>query len=376
MSHNTDFDDPSRRAEYNPTKGYHTKDLRRITKVHRFLLVSCVLVGFVASLPPAAIAASPVRVGVVGLDNYQAVAYTQLFNNPKAEGDLAGLRVVAAVPLGSPDIQESVEGLPKWKEQIGKYGVELVDTVEQLLERCDVVMIMSLDGRKHLEQARPVLKAGKPLYIGRPLSASLADAVEIYRLAKEHGTPCWSSSQHRFSPGFIGMRDHPEVGKVLGCDVYGGCPTEPHHPELFWHAVHSVETLFTIMGPGCESVTCTSTPTAEVVTGVWADGRVGTYRGIKQGAVKYSATVFGDKGVSVSGIYGHGVPEKGIVPTRDKYMGYEGIAIQMARFFKGGETPVSAAETRQIFAFMEAAHSSKRQGGGKVSLESVLQQAQ
>src|ERR671929_142882 len=81
------------------------------------------------------------------------------------------------------------------------------------------------------------------------------------------------------------LHNHPEVGKVLGCDVYGGCPTEPHHAELYWHAVHGIETLYTIMGPGCESVRCTSTPYAESITGVWADGRVGTYRGIKKGAL-------------------------------------------------------------------------------------------
>src|SRR5688500_5738234 len=52
---------------------------------------------------------SPVRIGVLGLDNYQAVAYAQLFNDPKATGDLAGVRVVAAYPVGSPDIEESVE---------------------------------------------------------------------------------------------------------------------------------------------------------------------------------------------------------------------------------------------------------------------------
>src|SRR5205814_9409034 len=142
-----------------------------------------------------------------------------------------------------------------------------------------------------------VLKAGKRLYIGRPLAASLGDAVAILDLAVATKTPCWSSSQHRYSPGFIGMRNNPEVGQVLGCDVYGGCAAEPHHAEFFWHAVHGIDTLYTIMGSGCESVTCTSTPLAEVITGVWSDGRVGTFRGIKQGTIKYSATVFGDKGV-------------------------------------------------------------------------------
>jgi predicted dehydrogenase len=318
----------------------------------------------------------PVRIGVLGLDNYQGLAYTQLFNDPKASGDLAGLRVVAAFPAAaSADIPESVDSLPKWKAEIVKQGVKLVASVDELLQNCDAVMIMSLDGRKHLEQATPVLMAGKRLYIGRPLAASLADAVAIMRLAEKTKTPCWTSSQHRFSPGFIGMRNHPEVGRVLGCDVYGGCPTEPHHAEFYWHAVHSIETLYTIMGPGCESVRCTSTPFAEAITGVWTDGRVGTYRGIKKGELKYSATVFGDKGVSVAGIYGHGVPVNGVVPTNDKYMGYEGIAIEMAKFFKGGPAPVNAAETLEIFAFMEAAHESKRQKGAAVRVADVLEKA-
>jgi predicted dehydrogenase len=318
----------------------------------------------------------PVRIGILGLDNYQAVAYTQLFNTPQAAEDLKGLRVVAALPgAASDDIPESVENLPKWKKAIIDFDVKLVDSVEELLGTCDAVMIMPLDGRKHLELATAALKAGKRAYIGRPLAASFDDAVAILQLAEQTKTPCWTSSQHRFSPGFIGMRNHPEVGKVLGCDVYGGCPTMPHHAEFYWHALHSLETLYTIMGPGCESVRCTSTPLAESITGVWSDGRVGTYRGIKQGAIKYSATVFGDQGVSVAGIYGHGVPVKGVVPTQDKYMGYEGIAIEMARFFKGQAAPVSAAETLEIFAFMEAAHESKRQKGAAVRVADILAKA-
>lgn len=316
----------------------------------------------------------PVRVGVLGLDNYQAVAYAQLFNNPKATGDLAGVKVVAAFPAeASADIPESVKSLPMWKEQIVTFGVELVPSVDELLRRCDAVMIMSLDGRKHLEQAKAVLKAGKRLYIGRPLAASLEDAVAILKLAEETKTPCWTSSQHRYSPGFSGMRNHAEVGKVLGCDIYGGCPTEPHHAELYWHSLHSIEALYAIMGTGCETVRCTSTSVATSITATWSDGRIGTYRGIKKGALKYSATVFGDKGVSVAGIYGHGVPVNGVVPTNDKYMGYEGIALEMGKFFRGGPVPVTASETLEIFAFMEAAHESKRQNGVPIRIADILE---
>ena len=197
-------------------------------------------------------------------------------------------------------------------------------------------MIFSLDGRLHLEQATPILKAGKPLFIGRPLASSADDAAAILKLSIETKTPCWSSSQHRYSTGFIGMRDHPEVGKVLGCDVYGGWDEKAPEADKFMRPLHSIETLYTIMGPGVVSVSCTSTPITESFTCLWKDGRVGTYRGIKQGAIKYSATVFGDKGVSTSGIYGHGVPVNGIVPTDDKYVGYEPLATEMA---KSGRAP-------------------------------------
>ncbi|MFM8274767.1 MAG: Gfo/Idh/MocA family protein [Gemmata sp.] len=328
-------------------------------------------------LPAAARRAAdqPIKVGIIGLDNYQAVAFTQLFHDPKAGDDLKGLKVVAAFPAGSSDIEESTRELPKWEDQIKKFGVGIVKSPDEVIKQSDAILLMSVDGRAHLEQLKPILQAGKPVYVGRPLAASLADAVEIFRLAAEHKTPIFSCSQHRFSPGFIGMRKHAEVGEVQGADVYGGCPREPHHPDLFWHGVHGVETLYTIMGPGCVSVTRASTDLAELVTGEWKDGRVGTYRGIRKGAVKYSATVFGTKGVSTAGIYGHGVPIKGVVPTNDKYMGYEGVATEIAKFFKTRTPPVSAEETIELFAFMEAAEESKRQKGAPVKIADVLVKA-
>jgi predicted dehydrogenase len=317
---------------------------------------------------------APIRVGIVGLDNYQALAFTQLFHDAKATGDLKGIRVVAAFPGGSRDVEESVQSLPKWVPEMKKMGVKIVDSIDKVVAESDAFLIMSLDGREHLKQFRAVAKAGKPVYIGRPLAASLADAVEIFDVAKKHKVPIFSCSQHRFSPGFSGMRNHPEVGKVLGCSVYGGCSTEPHHPDLFWHAVHGIETLYTIMGAGCETVTRASTPETEFLTGVWKDGKIGTFRGIRKGAIKYRAIVFGDKGISPSGDYGYDVPKDWVAPHKE-YMGYKGVAIEIARFFRTGKPPVSAEETIELFAFMEAAHQSKARGGVPVKLADVLAKA-
>jgi predicted dehydrogenase len=328
-------------------------------------------------------AAEPVRVGILGIDNFGSVAYTEFLNRPHAEGVFAGVRVVAAYPIGSADYPDSDKLVASWKDQLLKMyqspkdpkdavpPIEMVDSVEALLAKCDAVMIFSMDGRLHRKQAEQVLRAGKRLFISRPLASSPDDAVAILKMAEELKTPCWSSSQHRYSTGFSAMRDHPEVGRVIGCDVYGGWTVNAPDADKFTRPLHSIETLYTIMGPGVISVTCASTPTAESITAVWRDGRIGTYRGIKTGAVKYSATVFGEKGVSTAGIYGHGVPVNGVVPTNDKYVGYEGLATEIAKFMKGGPVPVSPAETLEIFALMQAAEESKAQNGAVVRLKNL-----
>ncbi len=320
-------------------------------------------------------AAEPIRVGIIGFDSYQALAFTQLFHKPPADNpDLTGLKVVAAWPGGSADLEKTLSDVERWKPRLIDQGVRIVDSIDEVLKTSDAVMIMTVDGRAHLELARKALTAKKPVYIGRPMAASLEDVIEMFDLAKKYKTPLFSCSQHRFSPGFIGMRNHPEVGKVQGCSVFGGCPLVDHHPDLFWHAIHSIETLYTIMGPGAVSVTRASTADAELVTGVWDDGRIGTYRGIRKGAIKYSALVFGEKGVAPAGKYGYAAPVNGVVP-KGRYKGYEGVATEIAKFYKTNELPIPPNETIELFGFMEAAHESKRLAGTPVRVKSVLEAA-
>lgn len=347
----------------------------------KLLLITVCLIGSIASSH----AAEPVKVGLLGIDNFGSVAYTEFLNRPHAEGVFEGVRVVAAYPVVSDTYPDSANLQEQWKKQLlAMYQnpkdpkdavppIEMVGSIDELLKKVDAVMIFSIDGSKHLEQATPVLKAGKRLFISRPLAATPEDAIAIFKLAVETKTPCWSSSQHRYSAGFSGMRNHPEVGKVIGCDVYGGWTVNAPEADKYLRSLHSIETLYTIMGPGVASVTCTSTPSAECFTCLWKDGRVGTFRGIKEGAVKYSATVFGDKGVSTAGIYGHGIPVKGVVPTDDRYVGYEGLAIELAKFLKGGPPPVSPEETLEIFALIQAAEASKAQNSAVVKLKNLAE---
>ncbi len=319
------------------------------------------LLGILLAACGAARAEEPeLRVGILGLDAH-GLPFTQLLNAADKPAELAGVRVVAAWPGGSPDIEISRDLLAKSVEPVRALGVEIVDTIDDVLAKCDVVMILGIDGRPHLEQARQVIAAGKPFFIDKPVAASLADTVLVYRLAEEAQVPCFSSSSLRYSPGIWGMRNDPAVGEVRGCDAYGpNAPLEPTHPDLFYYGIHGTEMLFTIMGTGCVSVTRVRTDGTDVVVGVWDDGRVGTFRGIRDGARGFGATVFGTKGIAPAG----------------PFVGYPPLMVEIVRFFKTGKPPVAAAETLEIYAFMEAADESRRRGGAPVTLQSVMQKAQ
>lgn len=320
-------------------------------------------------------AAEPVRVGILGFDNYQSLAFTQVWHKPPEDNpDDGGLKVVAAWRGGSPDIEETLVDIERWEPRLIELGVSIEDSIDAVLAKCDAVIIMTIDGRAHLKVAEHALKARKPTYIGRPMAASLEDVIAIFDLARKYDTPVFSCSQHRYSPGFLDMKNHPEVGEVIGCNVFGGCPTVDHHPDLFWHAIHSFDTLYTIMGPGAVTVTRARTDDAELITGVWKDGRIGSYRGIRRGKPKYSATVFGDKGVAPAGIYGYPAPVNGVVP-KSRYKGYENVATEIAKFFKSGKLPIEPEETIELFGFMEAAHESHRRGGVPVRIDEVIAKA-
>ncbi|MFH1920704.1 MAG: Gfo/Idh/MocA family oxidoreductase [Planctomycetota bacterium] len=328
----------------------------RVTVAYLF----CVLVLLAASVPiHAAEPAAPLKAGIIGLDAH-ARSWAQILNDPNAPGELGEMTVVAGFPGGSADIPQSLELLEKGKEAFREMEVPIVDSIDALLEKVDVVMILSIDGRSHLEQARPVIAAGKTVYIDKPIAGSLADAIRIFRLAKEHNVPCFTSSSLRFAPDTIGMKTNPAIGEIRACDQYSPCSLEPHHPDFFWYGIHGVEPLFTVMGMGCKTVTRVHAEGQDVAVGVWEGGRIGTVRGIRDSQRGYGSTVFGTKAILPAGGFG----------------GYEPLLVEIVKFFKTGVSPVSEAETLEIFAFMEAADESKRQGGIPVSIESIMQKAQ
>ena len=124
------------------------------------------------------------KVGIIGLDTSHSVAFARTLNDPSAGTEFGGYRVTAAYPKGSNDIKSSVDRIPGYTEDVKKLGVEITDSIEELLEKTDVILLETNDGRLHLEQALIVMKAGKRMFIDKPIAASLSDAIAIFNLAE------------------------------------------------------------------------------------------------------------------------------------------------------------------------------------------------
>jgi predicted dehydrogenase len=303
--------------------------------------------------------AADLRIGLIGCDTSHSVAFTTLINDPNDKHHVPGGKVVAAFKGGSPDIPSSINRVPEYSQKLEKtFGVKFFDSIPELCREVDVVLLESVDGRPHLEQVRPVLAAHKPVFIDKPVAGSLRDVLEIDRLARENKTPWFSSSAYRFYDSMVELKS-ANVGEIRGAISYGPCELEEHHPDFFWYGIHPVEALYTVMGPGCESVVRTTTTNADVATGVWSGGRVGTFRGVRgsTAAGSHAVTVFGSKAVAEQ--------KRGADD-------YAPLVQGIMQFFQTGIAPVPNRETIEIYAFMEAADESKREGGKPVKISEVM----
>lgn len=302
-------------------------------------------------------AAEPLRVGLIGLDTSHVIAFTSILHDATHKNHVPGARVVAGFKGGSPDIESSWSRVDQYTQQLqDQHGVKIYDTIEEMCRHVDAVMLESVDGRPHLEQARPVIAAGKPLYIDKPMAGSLRDVLEIFRLAREAGVPVFSSSSLRYGRTTQEVRGG-SLGKVTHAETWSPAHVEKTHPDLFWYGVHGVESLFTVMGTGCQTVTRGKTDDGRIeVIGQWEGGRTGIFREAKSG---YGGLAKGEKGESPVGAYD----------------GYHPLVAEIVTFFQTKKPPVAAEETIELFAFMEAADESKRRGGEAVSIKEVLQKA-
>lgn len=304
-----------------------------------------------AALAMCALAATAadLRLGIIGTDTSHVTAFTKILNDSSSPQHVSGARVVAAFKGGSKDLPDSYKRVDKFAEELRtKWQVEFVPDIPSLCAKVDGVMIESVDGRQHLEQVKQAVASGKPIWIDKPLASSLEDAREIERAANGRA-PWFSTSALRYGKDIEAMKFPDTTGVV----AWGAGPLGAEQLDLTYYAIHVVELLYAILGPGCEEVTRTHTEDADVIVGKWRGGRTGEVRAIRPD-IDYGALVFRDGG------------KVAISPKIDD--SYRPLVAEIVKFFQTQRPPVPNEETLEVMEFMNAAQRSLSLGGAPVKL--------
>ncbi len=295
------------------------------------------------------------RLGIVDFDSSHCVEFTWRLNHARLDRDqfVDGARVVAGCP-GRSDM--SPERIPGFLSELQRLGIEIVSQPEELIGRVDAVLVLSICGAAHLARVKPFLEAGIPAFVDKPFACSVSDAAEMIRLAHQHDTFLMSASGMRFADETLRLREqHDQLGPLHGAVVYGPAKRADGNPGLFHYGIHSVELLLEIMGPGCESVMTTFADGAEVVTGRWSDGRIGSIRGNRQGSTAYGFVAFCERGV---------VPQA--VSTR---YSYRNLLHALVASLDARKPAVALSSSLEVVQFIKASLLSEQSGGVSVALK-------
>ena len=306
---------------------------------------------------PASLSAADLRLAIVGLDSSHCEQFTQRLNDPANPNHVPGARVVSAFPAGSPDLPMSADRIQGFTTTLrDQLGVRIASSIADAVADVDAILLLSLDGRPHLKEVQAVAALKKPIFLDKPVAASLKDVVQIYSIAEKAGAPIFSASSVRWYPGVTAVVS-ADAGATNGAISYGPAHQLAHHPDLFFYGIHPTEALFTVLGSGCEKVVFTASSKTSVATGTWTDGRLGTLVAVHSGAQDYKVVRFGEAKIVEQTSGGDYTP----------------MLREVVQFFRTGIAPVTPAQTIEIYAFMEAANESKKKQGKPVTLREVLE---
>lgn len=291
------------------------------------------------------------RIGMIGLDTSHCTQFARILNDLSYPLHVSGGRVTVAWPGGTPDFEKSISRVEGYTRELREqFGVNIVDSPEQVAEQCDGILMTAVDGRRHVELFRRIAGYGKPVFIDKPFTTTAQDAEEIARLGREHGVVWMSSAPVRFSRRLQEAAADSAKGGIVGADAFGPLKFEAALPGWFWYGIHTVEALYTIMGRGCEEVRAHVADGHDVVVGRWKDGRIGTARGNHGENSEQGAFIHRVRGTDYADL--NPVP---VTPYR-----YE--MESALKMFRERRPSIDERDSIEIVRFIEAANESRTTG--------------
>lgn len=295
---------------------------------------------------------APIRIGLAGIDNTRVPAFAKLLHDEDGAEHVGGAAFAAAWPgQPSPDFAMSHARYDRFLGELrDRFGVPMLDSLDEASERVDAWMLEAVDGRGREALFGRLVAYGKPIFVDKPFALDSRAAARMVDQAAKAEVPVMSCSALRYAGRLVKALDEYSLGRIEGADFHGPMELEPTQPGYFWYGIHTAELLFRTLGPGCIAVTAKRTETSDVAFAEWEDGRSGILRGFRSGNEKFGGVLY---------------REKGSVHIDDLSVGVPYLATllkEVVSFFRNGVSPVKPEETLEIIRFLEAANESVANG--------------
>ena len=213
------------------------------------------------------------------------------------------------------------------KEWAEKFGVELCQSVEELCEKSDYILILApSDPEVHLRLCKAAFPCGKRTYVDKTFAPDYQTAKEIFELGEKYGVKFFSSSALRYAEEletFVGVKEITTTG--------GGSSLEEY-------IVHQVEMLVKTLGVGATRIRATTEEDTVCLQVEYADGRKGYMR------------------------FSPYLPFSVATETEHREVQsyfFKGLIADILRFYNEGTTSFDVAQTLEVMKIREGAIKAK-----------------
>lgn len=230
------------------------------------------------------------------------------------------------------------EGKLPLAEYCKKYNVAKADSMEQVIEECDCLVVLSPDNvERHEDLTKLPLASGKPVYVDKPFAESLASGKRMVARAREHNTPLMSSSALRFDSTV------ENATKAIGDQPVNFVGTRG--PGVWAiYAIHQVEPMVAIMGTGADRVMQCGAGDNQIMVIEYPDKRRGLFSQVPNHGFQFSVQ------------YGEG----GVIVENNMPDFFPRFIEAMLRFFDTGKSVIPLEQTLEIAAILEAGSAALR----------------
>lgn len=273
------------------------------------------------------------KVGIIGTDT----SHVEIFAKESLSGNYLDVHLEGYVPFCSPDFEISFSRTEMYEPFLQNHAVIRYGTPEELAKEVDAVMILTVDGRNHLELYKRVAPFGKPVFIDKPIAMSVEEMDEMQQIEESSGTPFFSSSSLRFAE----VNDDLKERDIQSCEFRVPVPKQDQLPGYLWYGIHTLEWLQTLMGTDARQL-IKELDSSQTIRIVFERNRVATIIPYTEWTDSFEVTCkYADSSEKTFNLRDLNKPY------------YHSLLDEIIRFFQTRRKPVSNQETRQVMEWVQ-----------------------